>query len=327
MERIDMETMMKQGNSRLTRGVVEACALLMILSVAPASFAQQSKQAQAQPKPQVAPASSAAATPADARPAAKPGAEEKEAAPTDDTGDGGIKIHGHWVLELKNPDGKVVNRREFNNSLVTGGNTTSGDQLIAALLSGNATAGGLGVAFISSASGNTTGLDISSFCWGAAAATGEPSVPTGIQCYALASANSILTYAAGQGLTSQFSAAQSGLTSVTSFSPSVNIVLSGNFIVQPAYSSLLANGIVGVGTYAGVCTEIPVVTYASGYRLTGSNLGFLQANSAPLFCAANATPPPFPFVIGALTYTDLPAGPMAVTAGQVITVTVTISFS
>ncbi len=323
-----MEKMMKQSNSHPARWLVEACTLLMILSVAPAGFAQQAKQAPAQPKSQVASAPSAAASPTASNPAAKPAGEEKEAATGDDPEGGGIKIHGHWVLELKNPDGKVLDRREFDNSLVTGGNTTSGDQLLAALLSGNATAGGLGVAFISSASGSTTGLDIGSFCWGAGAATGEPAVPAGIQCYALASANSILTYAAGQGLVSQFSVAQSGLTSVTSFSPNVNIVLSGNFIVQPSYSGLLANGIIGVGTYAGVCTETPVVTYASGYRLAGSNLAFFQANSAPLFCTANATPPPpAPFVIGALTYTNIPTGVMAVTAGQVITVTVTISFS
>ena len=29
----------------------------------------------------------------------------------------GIKVHGHWVLEVKDKDGKTVNRREFENSL------------------------------------------------------------------------------------------------------------------------------------------------------------------------------------------------------------------
>jgi hypothetical protein len=32
----------------------------------------------------------------------------------------GIKIHGHWVIEVRNPDGKVVTRREFENEYVPG---------------------------------------------------------------------------------------------------------------------------------------------------------------------------------------------------------------
>lgn len=32
----------------------------------------------------------------------------------------GIKVHGHWVIEVKNPDGKLVTRREFENSLIPG---------------------------------------------------------------------------------------------------------------------------------------------------------------------------------------------------------------
>jgi hypothetical protein len=31
----------------------------------------------------------------------------------------GIKVHGHWVIEVKNPDGKVVSHTEFENSYVT----------------------------------------------------------------------------------------------------------------------------------------------------------------------------------------------------------------
>ncbi len=33
----------------------------------------------------------------------------------------GIKVHGHWIIEVRNPDGKVVERREFENSLDPGG--------------------------------------------------------------------------------------------------------------------------------------------------------------------------------------------------------------
>jgi hypothetical protein len=29
----------------------------------------------------------------------------------------GIKVHGHWTIEVRNPDGKLVKHREFENSL------------------------------------------------------------------------------------------------------------------------------------------------------------------------------------------------------------------
>jgi hypothetical protein len=29
----------------------------------------------------------------------------------------GIKVHGHWTIEVRNPDGKLVTHREFENSL------------------------------------------------------------------------------------------------------------------------------------------------------------------------------------------------------------------
>ena len=32
----------------------------------------------------------------------------------------GIVVHGHWVLEVRNPDGSVADRREFENALVQG---------------------------------------------------------------------------------------------------------------------------------------------------------------------------------------------------------------
>ena len=31
----------------------------------------------------------------------------------------GIKVHGHWVLEIKNTDGSLASRHEFENALVT----------------------------------------------------------------------------------------------------------------------------------------------------------------------------------------------------------------
>jgi hypothetical protein len=40
----------------------------------------------------------------------------------------GIKLHGHWVIEVRNPDGTLSSRHEFDNSLIS-----SGKSLMAAL--------------------------------------------------------------------------------------------------------------------------------------------------------------------------------------------------
>ena len=45
-------------------------------------------------------------------------AEEK---PSRDGSREGIKVHGHWTIEVRNPDGTVVTHREFENSLLPGG--------------------------------------------------------------------------------------------------------------------------------------------------------------------------------------------------------------
>ena len=54
----------------------------------------------------------------------------------------GIKVHGHWVIEVKDPDGRVATHREFENSLVTapggGGTVLSGSQALVLLLLGGA---------------------------------------------------------------------------------------------------------------------------------------------------------------------------------------------
>ena len=33
----------------------------------------------------------------------------------------GITVHGHWTIEISDPDGELVERREFDNALVPGG--------------------------------------------------------------------------------------------------------------------------------------------------------------------------------------------------------------
>jgi hypothetical protein len=48
----------------------------------------------------------------------------------------GIKVHGHWMIEVRNPDGTVVTHREFENSL-----SPDGALMLAGLLSRTVSAG------------------------------------------------------------------------------------------------------------------------------------------------------------------------------------------
>ena len=48
----------------------------------------------------------------------------------------GIKVHGHWTIEVRNPDGAVINHREFENSL-----QSSGGIALASILAGAASPG------------------------------------------------------------------------------------------------------------------------------------------------------------------------------------------
>lgn len=63
----------------------------------------------------------ASARPRAAAKSAPHGEEEKSEAKPDDAGHQGIKVHGHWKINIKNPDGTLANTHEFENSLVDGG--------------------------------------------------------------------------------------------------------------------------------------------------------------------------------------------------------------
>jgi hypothetical protein len=50
----------------------------------------------------------------------------------------GIKVHGHWIIEVKDPAGKVITHREFENSLVTTGGGQNGPAALTDFLLGYA---------------------------------------------------------------------------------------------------------------------------------------------------------------------------------------------
>jgi hypothetical protein len=93
----------------------------------------------------VGPATSPGVQPASATRAAKQGVEQDSAAkPSGPKGEHeGVTVHGHWTIEVKNPDGKLVTHREFENALSPGfanpfggGSLPGGASLLSALITG-----------------------------------------------------------------------------------------------------------------------------------------------------------------------------------------------
>jgi hypothetical protein len=130
----DRETRRRQMNTRLGEGNVVRIAkripgfaglACLALICAGADYAQ-SKPAQTQSSG-VTPAATRTLAQAPARPAAPKGQHE------------GITVHGHWIIEVKSPDGKVVSHREFENSLAN--NEGGGAALLTAMLGRTITTG------------------------------------------------------------------------------------------------------------------------------------------------------------------------------------------
>ena len=86
--------------------------------------------------------------------AAKPAASPAKGMST------GITVHGHWVIVVKNPDGKVTARREFENTV-----QPLGETYLASLLAGNNSPGGLsillnGAGFSPNVNGNAGSVNV-----------------------------------------------------------------------------------------------------------------------------------------------------------------------
>ncbi len=113
-----MKTTMKQFDCNSMRLPAASCALIALLALATPAVAQQTAPAQAGKAPV------AAATAPAISPAARAAQEEETAAPNSSK-DQGIKVHGHWVLQVKKADGTLGERREFNNSLTTVANSSA----------------------------------------------------------------------------------------------------------------------------------------------------------------------------------------------------------
>jgi hypothetical protein len=333
-------------HSHRVHATAVVCGFLLIVASAQAGAGQQPDTKNTTLAPATLQANTAANTaPRTANVAEGPAQNQyAEAAGSSKPRGEGIQIHGHWVLEVKGADGEVRDRREFENSLVTTYSpvstadtfpgTTSGAAYLAALMSGNIVPSDPAIGFVQ---GTLTG-DPSLWC---ASSFIGPTNPK-ITCYTYTTANSLWN----NGILSQLGqngnpavngdvSLQLGLTRTATYTPSANLVFSGNYSVPVGLTSISA-----VQTLFAGCAASPgagvtgfFVLSSTGGNSVGYGTGlssYETADESPKVCASgNGTAEAA--VLGALTSTAVTVGttpsPMTVTTGEIVAVTVTISFS
>jgi hypothetical protein len=229
----------------------------------------------------------------------------------------GVEVHGHWVIDVRNPNGKLIEHREFENALVTRpGGLLSGDQLLAGLLSGNQTAGDPGIGLLQ----GTPGADLTEACNTAVPLNGGTVAPNST-CFGVTTTQS--------GMALYLANFSTGLTSTVTFSPSVSWILSGNYTVpstltsisgaQTLVSTCFTNSLLGV--FLGSTSSTRLADF-SGSRCIEATTNPV----APSYAGGGA--PPVGDYLNFVTLTSASLStPLAVSAGQIITVTATITFS
>jgi hypothetical protein len=291
-----MNKKLSEGNIlRAAKEILVIAGMAALVLVCSGPTLAQSKQAQSSSatSAQVAPANPAPVTQATTpKPTADSPAPEEQSESKGQPGD--VKIHGHWVIEVKNPDGTLVSHTEFENSLVN----SSGYALMAGILSQNLTPGPW---FIQIVSTPTAPL-----CFGSTLIGSTPP-PAGV-CALL-----------------QVGPVQTGFTvcpvplsptNCLAGMPGPNVNLSGNTVLIGGNFTLpTASAFPAVGTGVTI-TQV----------LTG--LGTCPATTTVAACIAPNATFSGPSLFTSATSATSPAfAPVFVAAGQIAQVSVTFSFA
>ncbi len=266
-----------------------------------------------------------------------PPAAQKAAKPSASNGmNTGIKVHGHWTINILTKDGKLVSHHEFENSLAYGA------PILSNLLGGNATPGGMAILLggsVCPGPGLNTLSGFSGTCpivvAGSAMALSSPvsasvTVCSPILAYICEGVNGVYNYPVDDNTCGSNALACSTTLNVTSSTGSSggyaapSLTLSGTYT---APSSPTQGGSISAVAVTGyVCASS--VTYATCVSPPTSG------GSVPVLAIYASYPPFTGYPYGAslegstLPITETPISPaINVGAGQIIQATVVISFS
>ncbi len=276
---------------------------------------------QAQPaQAQTAPARTAVV------PNPQPAARPATAAENEHTAGGpheGIQVHGHWVIEVKNPDGTVTARREFENSI-----QPNGAVFLASLIAGNNASGSIAV-LLNGAS--TYFLSYGAVTFGESGPClplGDVSTPsaysTGTTCVIAAPPNA----QGAAGFFSQlcaFAIANSEPYCSTNLAVGAPTETQSNFGTTQQGQIQLTGSVTVSAASGGNVTDVETVFSACGAGSTVSNCAYQVLSNG-------ANPPgTYLVAIGLFTGRALDGlngdpAPVSYSPGQAINVSVTISF-
>jgi hypothetical protein len=213
----------------------------------------------------------------------------------------GITVHGHWTIEVRNPDGSLVRHVEFENSLDPGfttANPTAGQPPL--VIPG-------GAAYLSALLTGQWGAPVSPAGWQIALVG-----PGGLPNLTTSDPNAACDIALGTG--AQIAACVIGPPGTCGASPTPG--LSCNLAVTamgttPHFTGIQLSGSVGATQTGKIVTVATLI--------------------APLTCVGASTPYScLPSGVSSTSFTsstNFPGAPISVIAGQTIGVTVNISFS
>jgi hypothetical protein len=284
-----MKPRITQFASQFQRRLAGTSGVLLLLFAGQAGVAQQSASLPSAPTVSALPVATSIAS----HPGTRVAAEEKETAASGRSLDGTIlngtiKVHGHWVIDLTNLDGTLADHREFENSLAVG---QGGDTFLIGLLAGYYVPGDYGI-----------------LLQGPACTTAAPA-----ECAIVQSISTM----PGSFVCAPGNAAACGAS------------LAYNFVLAPSSgsTSIILSGSVAApntGTITTVATFYNACDSANGY--TGTKLPVLP-NGPSTFPPANCVGSNNSAIIDFLTATSSFTPLQVTNAGQVVHVTVTITFS
>jgi hypothetical protein len=202
----------------------------------------------------------------------------------------GIKLHGHWTIEVRNPNGTVASHQEFENSLTGGGALT-----LISLMLGSSVPAFYEVILEDSSGGGPC----------------QP-FPT----------NTAATYCVLRG--SLLSPAPSSFqTAYCPVSSDCLLSVTPNMLGEDGPAGILLSGTTTAtesGTISVVATYLFTCTPGTSFTVT------TPIAASPSACAG-LTSTPSPTNVAGLTQATLPSAVQVTAAGQTIAVTVQISFS
>jgi hypothetical protein len=133
--RLDSLCVLRCSNRTFNRLAAACVALAAACLAVPLAPAQARTVAKAEPALASATPVSNAAALMPAAGVAAPGRANAAAKPGSGGMREGIKVHGHWTIEVRKPNGKLISHTEFENSLIPGG----GGAVLPLFLAQNAT--------------------------------------------------------------------------------------------------------------------------------------------------------------------------------------------